>query len=733
MIIKSITIENFRSYYGKNHLELGEGLTLIIGSNGDGKTTLFEALEWLFRTRRYIEDLNKLGRVGGVYAMDEKFISKKKIVELEPGKSDCVKVSMTYINREDSICTTEKSFRFTKNQDESVSLYDFVHQFYVQQGVENTLVGEGEYAQRLFDRDFATSIRLYCMFKGEQELNIFNSPDAMKSLIETFSNIGDFDPYLTFVESAEEKARRAHENALKSDKTNKKEIERLSAILRDEDKQIGELETAIRLKDSEYKNYSNKLEDLERNKESSELLVATNNRISHFKNQLDEKYKEIKENYTFRLLDEMWVLMGFGPVAEEFRELVGTLDREQRRMECEFQREQGAKKMAAKMQEEINQGFIPLALHIPDENTMREMLHDKVCKVCGTPAPEGSKPYNTMKKHLEDYLKSIKRTHDDEEDIETLFKKDYIKELTSRYNILHNNMGFVKNLPSHIENAIKYNRALHQEVNNLLAVIEKEENIKKKILAQANGLTEEQLISAFNNINEWWKSKSDAKENKERLMKQLENHKQKRDEAQDKFDKISRESTASVYGRTYTAIRKITEAFKTAKIRNKMAFISNLENVANQYLGILNKGDFKGKVRIMGNGELTDLGLIDVDGSAISNPNTALKTTMYMSVLFAVANLSTLKKEQDFPLIFDAPTSSFTAAKESDFFEVIGEVKKQTIIVTKSFLLDGKNGESILDMNRIQKVKGKKYRIEKLRPFDDKNLATIQTTITSLS
>ena len=55
MIIKSITIENFRSYYGNNHIELGEGLTLIIGSNGDGKTTLFEALEWLFRTRRYID------------------------------------------------------------------------------------------------------------------------------------------------------------------------------------------------------------------------------------------------------------------------------------------------------------------------------------------------------------------------------------------------------------------------------------------------------------------------------------------------------------------------------------------------------------------------------------------------------------------------------------------------------------------------------------------------------
>ena len=50
MIIKKIEINNFRSYYKFNVFELDNGLNLIIGSNGDGKTTFFEALEWLFRT-----------------------------------------------------------------------------------------------------------------------------------------------------------------------------------------------------------------------------------------------------------------------------------------------------------------------------------------------------------------------------------------------------------------------------------------------------------------------------------------------------------------------------------------------------------------------------------------------------------------------------------------------------------------------------------------------------------
>ena len=45
-----MNIKNFRSYYGDNTFEFAQGLTLIIGDNGDGKTTFFEALEWLFDT-----------------------------------------------------------------------------------------------------------------------------------------------------------------------------------------------------------------------------------------------------------------------------------------------------------------------------------------------------------------------------------------------------------------------------------------------------------------------------------------------------------------------------------------------------------------------------------------------------------------------------------------------------------------------------------------------------------
>lgn len=49
MIIQKIEIRNFRSYYGQNTFDFTNGLTLIIGDNGDGKTTFFEA--WKTRAR----------------------------------------------------------------------------------------------------------------------------------------------------------------------------------------------------------------------------------------------------------------------------------------------------------------------------------------------------------------------------------------------------------------------------------------------------------------------------------------------------------------------------------------------------------------------------------------------------------------------------------------------------------------------------------------------------------
>lgn len=204
------------------------------------------------------------------------------------------------------------------------------------------------------------------------------------------------------------------------------------------------------------------------------------------------------------------------------------------------------------------------------------------------------------------------------------------------------------------------------------------------------------------------------------------------DEAQDALSKLAEGTSAAIFAKTALIIRQISEAFKNAKETNKKRLLHAIEDESNIFLEKLNTNDFKGTIRIIekanGQGEAV---LMNNDNTRIFTPNTALRTTYLMSVLFAIGKLSSEKDNTEFPLLFDAPTSSFTDAKESEFFNVISLLKKQVIIVTKSFLKES-DGEVVLDRSKIDAVNGSVFRIEKKKPFDDKKLGTIQTVITKI-
>jgi len=219
------------------------------------------------------------------------------------------------------------------------------------------------------------------------------------------------------------------------------------------------------------------------------------------------------------------------------------------------------------------------------------------------------------------------------------------------------------------------------------------------------------------------------------LLKDKKKNLEKRlGELQDDFKSKTKNTPIDIYAKINEVFDKINKAFETVKDKNTDDFLRLVEEKSNEYLAKLNIEDFRGIVKLTKTVDDNDItakiDLYDNQGRIVHNPNTALKTTMYMSVLFGISDITTIKRENDYPLIFDAPTSSFSDAKESDFFKVISGIKKQCIIFTKSFLIEDKSsGKNKLDIDQIQKFKGSIYRIEKMRPFDDKDLSTIQTKV----
>lgn len=703
MIIRRITIENFRSYYGSVTFDISEGLNLIIGSNGDGKSTFFDALAWLLTN-------------DGKKIEDSQLISKKRAAELVSGESDDVRVVLNY-EHDGQARMLEKSFRFTKALDNSISTSNPSFILF-----KNTSSGKDYVAGASYERDFPSEVRQYSMFKGEDKLNVFRSSDSLKVLLDLFSEVKGFDPYIQFMEDSVTRANNAANVARSKDRTNAKKTADLIRDIKVEDELIKAMEKELREKEKTSTDLELMLKNIEDSHEASQLLVSTNRRIDSLQSRKATLYSKIQENYTTRLLDEMWILMGFEPIAKEFTSKIHQVGKEKRRQDKEFNQQLGARKLAT----QIELGFVPLAVNVPDKKTMEELLEDEVCKVCGRPAPKGSDAWLFMKHKLEDYLKSL--VVDPDED-ESKFCRQFIEELSDRDTTLNNNMkNQVTRLHSTIESAIEENDNLHEEIALVNESLEQAQEQKTRILAGNEGKTEDDLTSSYHNITNMIEEKARADRRIAVLKKNLPEHRETRDKLTSDLRAISKDSLASTLENTFDIMVMVRDAFKHAKILNKKNLLTQIETLANEYLKKLNVGDFRGRIMIAEpTSETAVATLVDIDKMEVTNPNTALRTTQYMAILFAISELAETKGETEYPLLFDAPTSSFSEAKESEFFNVFSTLNKQVIIVTKSFLRDAKNGESILDLNRINEINGRVFRIEKKKPFEDENLATIQT------
>lgn len=712
MIIKQVTIENFRCFYGEKNIDFGKGLNLFIGDNGSGKTTFIEAFEWLFNT--------------SVSNKSPHLISQKKLAELLPSETGTVKVKMKFDHHGEKI--VEKSFKFEKNEDE-VTTFDLVYR-----GFE-----DGEYdrvptsGSNLLDRCFDAAIRKYSLFKGESELNVFNKPEATQYLIETFSNINDFEPYLSFTEYASKEAQRTFHRTINADKRNTVKAKRLTADIEFHEKEFEKTKEQLAIQKQQSSKYASFLNEFDRSKDASEVLNNINNRIKSLQENQATTSNRIVENYAIKLLDEQWILCGFSTILKEFNVKISEHSKSKRKIEQDERINQGKRLAFDEISAKLANKVLPLDVTIPDKETMQELLNDEICKVCGRPAPKGSEPYQFMQRKIEELKKSEDSiTEDVDQDI---FANNFMREFERIKNRLSDDLRKIKSLNKTIEEDVAFNNRMKKNEKELKEAISVEEEKKLKLLSQHSSLSEDELNNIFHNLKGWFSNKEHAEKQIPVLQIKLNNIQAKLNELADEYSKLATgDSIANIYSQINTAFTKIKNSFVSAKDKNTRNFLEQLEIKSNEYLERLNTEGYRGIIRIEEtfNGG-AEIKLCDKHGDQVHYPNTALGTTMYMSVLFAISELTALKRENDYPLIFDAPTSSFSDAKEIDFFNVIADVDKQTIIFTKSFLkADEANEKNILDIDKIDKVKGKIHRIIKKEPFDQKDLSTIEILITEI-
>lgn len=719
MIIKEIKINNFRSYYGSNYLSLSKGLTLIIGDNGDGKTTLFEALEWLFDTTGE--------------SRKDSHISEKRKSELEIGERDKVSVSITF--EHDGEKEIEKSFTFERISEDSIRTKDYKFVGYFIDGSErHSIAGD-----RLLNMCFEPVIREYCMFKGEDKLNVFDNDTALKTLVDTFSGIKQFDELVCLTTGFEQKSANAANRELQNDKKVSQQAKELNAQLTNIINKIQSIQTELNQKKTSISEFSAKLELLEKNQETSEHYQDLKERIKGLRDKRAKLAAQSSCEYSTNLLDEHWILRSFPAIIKEFSAKVSALSKEKRRLDKQETerraKEAGEREAISKIQKLANDA-VPLPWNLPDEATMKEMIDDEICKVCGRPAPKGSEAYEFMCNKLNEYLAHIAaqanlKSNSAQEE-KPLFPNSFINELHSRQIKLSGDTEQeISKIATTISDCLEFVAKRKTELDGVEKQLKEFETEQNDLLLQS-GLSAELLDKSISDLRGFFNAKNREEIRVSELETELKYKEKERSEIQEKLSQLEPTSSMTqVYQRVHTAFDKIAKAFVNAKEQNINNFLQMLETESNEYLQKLNKNDFYGIIRIRKTlNNSARIELYSDNGTRIENPNGALKTTMYMSVLFAISQITTLKREQDYPLIFDAPTSSFGGFKEDTFYNVIDTIDKQCVIVTKDLLnIDKTTGQKMLDYDTINKLSCSVYRIEKVEPFNDKDLSTIQTVV----
>ena len=455
MIIRKIQIDNYLCYYDTNTFELTEGLNIILGENGEGKTKFFESVDWLFNGENRELDI---------------LVSAKKLNETEIGDSFRIRVAMTVEQYgEKSIIT--KSFLAKKEKANECSTSSFMIE-----GISENSSGERTQVdgQALLDRIFPFQIRKYSMFKGEAELNIFESDRALANLINLFSEAKHYDKYSVKGAFLRDKAEKAVEDSSKLDKKNESLYKKLEGDIIYLEREKAKYLVHLNSTEEEIRKIEGNLQLAESHVSNADALDTLNKRIKEIEERISYLTGRIDENYTTSLFDENWILVNFESLHKEFAEKVSSHSKSRRELQSEFDKQIGIKEGVKKAKAELLNNAIPLPNNIPSKAIMEEMLNDEICKVCNREATKGSEAYEFMMKRLKTYLESQVTEDNEPNKDEPLFKFDYTNRLDNLSISHEDNLKNLRLIRTKIKEQFEFNDDRKKDIEEFNEQLDKE-------------------------------------------------------------------------------------------------------------------------------------------------------------------------------------------------------------------------------------------------------------------
>lgn len=712
MIIKEVLIENYLCYYGIKKFSLSKGLNIILGENGEGKTKFFEALEWLLNGDN--DNLDKL-------------VSKKALAEKENDDSFRVRVEIT-VEQYQQTKILSKQFTVKKIDDNKCNVGNGVLS-----GIEESSNGERNPVDGkiLLQQIFPSEIRKYSLFKGEKELNVFDNEDALLNLIKVYSRAKDYEKYELKSEFLRITSERAVESATRNNIRNLAEYNRLETNIAFFQTQKNDKLTFFEQANVNIEKTTKNIQEVEKYINNAEALETINTRIHKIEFEISKTEFLISENYTTSLFDESWILMNFEPIHKEFATKVANLSVERRKIQSDYDKELGIKEGEKRAKLALLKDLVPLPIGTPSKAIMEEMIKDEFCKVCNRPAEEGSEALKFMTDRLKEYLDSQKESIEKEEDPKKIFEFNYINRLVNISTNQEDGLSKLRNINQEIKELYNFNQARKTDLLELHNKLEIELQERDRIIGNSD-IGSEKLSVVLKNYNSWQKDIKDLNSDIINLKIEIKEITEKFESLLIQKENIDLSNANNFLIKSRNIFRDIEKIFKNTKERKYVEFINELSEISNNFLNKINVDAFTGKIifTIKRNNKVIPKLVDEYEEEYAANES--LLTSMHISILLGISELTKINKGQKYPLIFDAPTSTFGENKMTEFLNLIYETDNQIIILIKDFI--GKDIDDNFyiktDFNKVKRHKAYWLKLE--RPFNKESLKTINTKFEDL-
>jgi DNA sulfur modification protein DndD len=659
MIIKQISMKNFQCYVGeheRNCFKFTEGLNLVIGNNGGGKSKLFDAFYWILYDQIFNSDTRAFTptRLYG-----EKLISDKITRASDVGDTVTAEVMLIALGSNHKEYRLTRVLHATKIKDENGWICE--NSSLIIEDKKTTRWSPcSESEESVLKRVIPPQLKPYMWFQGEQVDGLMDLTDksALTQIINILSDIHKYDEIVNLARKGSDKSSSELRRSQNKLSKNAKRSEELNCDYENAIKAIsnskGDIETYkenLEKASSTIEGLISKIDDATKKSALKEKKLHLENKYTQFEDQLTKTLS----SFNSKLFKDFWVLKNTGKQISKF---AGKY-----------------KKFHANHQEIINQSAatkIKLPMNVPGPVHVEQMLEDCKCYVCDREAPQGSEAWEFIKSLIE-------RNKEPEKE---LFKQDCSRFFQDLY---ESSLKFeipIKQTNQSIANEFASLGSLRNKINEAKDEIEK---IKGEFESLLEDDRSDSIVSEFRQ-NE---------NNKQLFSTRLSKEQEKLFSQEQELKRIKDELESLVTGEIDQAVRNadvvFSELLEIAVSTRKDVYaslVSELENNANIIFKDMasRNNSITGKIKLkMLPNDTCIPEIVDKEGYIMSGSNDSniilVKLSLIISILTAKAKWS-----ENYSLISDAPTAKMAKGYSEGFYEALARNFKQSIVMTYDFI-----------------------------------------------